>query len=848
LERYICIHGHFYQPPRENPWLESIELQDSSYPYHDWNDRITAESYAPNAASRILYDHSRIVQIANNYSRISFNFGPTLLAWVKPFYPDLYEAILDADRQSQEHFSGHGSAVAQAYNHMIMPLSNRRDKYTQVYWGIRDFEHAFGRRPEGMWLPETAVDIETLEVLAELGIRYTILAPYQGGRVRRLGSRRGNWRDVTKQGIDVTRAYLQKLPSGKEINLFFYNGPVSRGIAFERLLNSGEAFANRLIEAFQEGVEEPQLVHIATDGETYGHHHRHGDMALAYALHYIESNDQARLTNYGEFLEKHPPQFEVQIVENTSWSCAHGIERWRSDCGCNSGGYPDWNQEWRTPLREALDWLRDILAPAYEERAKAYLKDPWGARNDYIDVVLDRSPESRGAFLSKHATRELNREEITTVLKLMELQRHAMLMYTSCGWFFDELSGIETVQVIMYAGRAVHLAAQLFDESHVAAPIAIGGAIPIPRYEYRGPDASGQSGQNIESGFLDMLERAKSNIPEHGDGRRIYEKWVKPAMVDLEFVTAHYAISSLFEGYEEEQHIHSFLMRRQDYQTFESGRTRLVIGRVEATSEVTQESGDFTFGVLHFGDHIVNAGVQEYQGEDAYNSMVSEVTRAFELGDFLEVIRMLDKHLGESTYSLRALFKDEQRTAVSRILETTLAEEESVYRQLYERDYSMMRFLTDLGYPLPKAFLAAAEFIVNTDLRQAISERKVAVEPEAVTGILNDARMWNLDLDAAGLGLLFKQTLEEMASEYAATPDDTTLMQGLNNAVSVAHSLPVEVDVWKVQNIFFRTMLDVYPSFHERATRGDETAGQWVELFTALGDNLSVQVSTNGTA
>ncbi|MCA9165661.1 MAG: hypothetical protein KDA62_21890, partial [Planctomycetales bacterium] len=334
MERYICIHGHFYQPPRENPWLEAIEVQDSAYPFHDWNERITAECYEPNASSRILTGDGRIERIVNNYANVSFNFGATLLSWLEVHAPDTYRRILLADQESRELFSGHGSALAQVYNHMIMPLANRRDKITQVRWGIRDFEARFGRPPEGMWLAETGVDNETLDVLAEHGIKFTILAPNQAHEVRKYRGR--NWHDVSGSRIDPTTAYEVRLPSKRKIALFFYDGPISRAIAFEGLLTRGEHLAGRLMGAFTDHREWPQLVHIATDGESYGHHHRHGDMALAYALHHIQQHNLAKITNYGEYLEKHPPLDEVRIYDNSSWSCAHGIERWRSDCGCNS--------------------------------------------------------------------------------------------------------------------------------------------------------------------------------------------------------------------------------------------------------------------------------------------------------------------------------------------------------------------------------------------------------------------------------------------------------------------------------------------------------------------------------
>ena len=505
---YICVHGHFYQPPREEPWLEAVEGQESAHPYHDWNERIAAECYAANVASPVLDSEGRVAKVINNYTRISFDFGPTLLSWLEENGPEVYRAILAADRQSQAAFSGHGSALAQAYNHIILPLANRRDKHTQVLWGRRDFEHRFQRPPEGMWLPETAVDLETLDTLAELGIRFTILSAHQAWRVRRIGS--SVWREVSGR-VDPTMAYELRLPSGRRINLFFYDGPISRGVALEGLLHQGEHFVHRLLSAFVEERAWPELVHIATDGETYGHHHPLGNMALAYALDHIVSHDLAQLTNYGEYLARHPPSHLVEIVENTSWSCAHGLERWKRDCGCKAGDHPEWNQGWRRPLREALDWLRDTLARNFDRLGRQVFKDPWAARNDYIDVILERSVERFERLLATHAAHRLDQREKVTALKMLEVQRHAMLMYTSCGWFFNELSGPETVQVIRHAARAVELAEESFGEA-------------------------------LEADFLERLEEAKSNIEEHRDGRRTYERFVRP--VAARFASARRAGSA----------------------------------------------------------------------------------------------------------------------------------------------------------------------------------------------------------------------------------------------------------------------------------------------------------------
>ena len=451
-KRYVCVHGHFYQPPRENPWLETVELQESAAPYHDWNERITSECYAPNGASRITNTENEIIRIMNNYARVSFNFGPTLLSWLEEKAQRTYRMILDADVASAERYSGHGSAMAQVYNHIIMPLANERDARTQIRWGITDFEHRFARKPEGMWLAETAASTRVLELMAEEGIKFTVLAPHQCRHIRRMvepdaavkatsatGAKAEAaempWIETPNSTVNTTRPYRVPLKNGLSIAVFFYDGPTSRAIAFEGLLNRGETFAQRLLNALPSEPadgEPAMLSHVATDGESYGHHHKHGEMALSYAMHWIEQGGRAQLINYGEFLERFPPRWEAEIVDDTSWSCAHGVERWRSDCGCN-GGKPGWNQAWRGPLRAALDLLRDRTAPLAETLARDLLKDLWAARDAYVRVILDRSPSSEDRFLEQHATRTLSQDERTTVWELMELQRHAQLMYTSCG-------------------------------------------------------------------------------------------------------------------------------------------------------------------------------------------------------------------------------------------------------------------------------------------------------------------------------------------------------------------------------------------------------------------------------
>ena len=806
-DRFVCIHGHFYQPPRESPWLEAIEIQDSAFPYHDWNERIAAECYAANAVSRIWDTEGRIDQLVNNYASISFDFGPTVLLWMQKHAAEAYKAILDADRQSREKFSGHGNALAQAYSHMILPLANSRDKNTQIIWGIKDFEYRFGRKPEGLWLPETAVDLESLDIMAQHDIGFAILSPSQARQVRSIDA--DEWRDVSGGKIDPGMAYRVSLPSGRVMNLFFYDGPISQALAFEGLLDNGETFAKRLLAAFPDDRSAPRLVHIATDGESYGHHHRGGDMALAHALDYIQSNGLAQLTNYGRYMDEHPPAHEVEIFENSSWSCAHGIERWRSDCGCNSGGNPGWNQSWRAPLRAALDWLRDAVNPAFEQTAGQFLTDPWVARDDYIDIIVDRSPDRIKAFLSRHATRPLNSEEEITVLELMELQRNAMLMYTSCGWFFDELSGIETVQVIQYAGRVLQLADQLFSEA-------------------------------FEPGFLERLELARSNIPDHSDGRTIYEKFVRPAMLDMKDVGAHYALSSMFQDIGERSSIYAYSATREDYRSFQVGGTRLVIGRATVTSEVTHVSSSLCFGVLHLGDHSIACGTGEYQGAQKYEALAKEISAAFAGADFPKTILLLGKYFGTSTYSLTSLFADERRKVLNIIMEPTLREAEAAYSSIYKHHAPLIRFLTGSGTPRPKVLSVAADLRLNAKLRGVLQGE--GLDPEVVRPLLEEARLAGATLDATALGLLLAANIEDLAEQLLEQPDDLSRLERLNKAARLVRTLPFEVSLWKTQNICYKILHAHCANFKEKAGQDDQNAKEWLRQYSVLAENFLLRV------
>ncbi len=797
-KKFICIHGHFYQPPRENAWLEVIEVQDSAHPYHDWNERITAECYAPNSASRILDTKRVIKNIINNYSKISFNFGPTLLSWMEIYAKETYDAILEADRESIEYFGGHGSALAQVYNHIIMPLANLQDKTTQVIWGIRDFESRFKRKPEGMWLAETAVDYETLEILAENDIQFTILAPRQAKTVRKTGSE--DWVDVNDKSIDTRKAYLCNLPSGKHINLFFYNGEISQGIAFNGLLNDGIRFVDNLLSSFDAQEEGPQLVNVATDGETYGHHHKHGEMALAFCLDRIEKDQQANLCNYAQYLALFPVVNETQILEDSSWSCVHGVERWRSDCGCNSGGHPGWNQKWRKPLRESLDWLRDTVSVIFEQEGAKLLKDPWKARNEYINVILKRSDENIKRFLLNHALADVSQNR---VLRIMEMQRHAMLMYTSCGWFFDEVSGIETIQVMQYACRVIQLA--------------------------------NQTGEvDLEMEFMKQLELASSNVQAYENASQVYGKYVLPSRTNLQRVGMHFAVSSLFEDEPESLTIFNYSTANEFFIKKEAGEQKLALGITRVKSTVTLSEKKFAFAVVCIGVHNIIGNISLDMDPERFTSMQFRMVTAFNEGRLGDVIGLMQTYFGPDKYTIWQLFQDEKRKILDQIAQQSLQELEESLRRTYNRDYPLVNALANNAIPIPNAYRTTFEYILNADLIDCFQSDKINIkELERISGELE---RWSLKIEDVGkLERLAGESIFKELKRISGERENVKRIQRLNRLFPLLIKFHIEPNLHNSQNLYFEISM-------ENNEKGSELNKEWLEQFNALGDNLGIKV------
>lgn len=806
-KKYICIHGHFYQPPRENPWLNKVEIQDSAYPYHDWNHRIDAECYKRNASSRILNEEGNIEDIMNNYGGISFNIGPTLLAWMKTESPGTYKAILEADRQSQKRFSGHGSALAQAFNHMIMPLASERDQETQVIWGIEDFRHRFKRDPEGMWLGETAINTTTLEIMARHNIKFTILSPYQAKQLRKIGEE--EWQDATNAKIDTQRAYRCNLPSGNSIDLFFYAGPASQAVAFEGLLNDGKRFAERLYDSFSEEKEEVQLVHIATDGESYGHHHELGEMALSYCLHYIDSEEEAELTIYGEFLEKHPPEYEVQILENSSWSCYHGVERWRNDCGCNTGGNKEWNQKWRKPLRETFDWIREELVIVYEEAMKKYSDDPWKIRDRYIEVVLDRDKVKVRSFLKENCKKNLEDEEIVEVLKLLEMQYHTMLMYTSCGWFFDEVTGIESMQDIFYAKRALQLAEDV-------------------------------SGLNFEDEFVKRLEMIPSNLSEYNSVKEAYFQYVKPMALNMVRIGAHYAVSSIFEEFPEKVSLYNFSASVKTKYSYEAGKQKLIIGRTDFRSDITWETVDISFAVLYMGDQYLYGGVRKYMGEEPLEEIHESMVKFFKKGNVYEIFNLMDIYFGNHNYSFRHLFRDEQRSIMELVMRDTLRKTDFSMQQIYEDSFPLLQTIKDVNMTIPNRLKMPVDLAVNNKLIKKLEYDTLYIDK--FRRLLKTAEEIDVSLDLVTLDFLSDNRLSLLMEKFKENHEDQELLDKIVEFVKVISASALNPKMWDAQNICFEIKEQHYSKFLEERENGNKVADSWISSFKKLAEEMNLVI------
>jgi alpha-amylase/alpha-mannosidase (GH57 family) len=767
--RLLCLHGHFYQPPRENPWIEAIEVQDAAEPFHDWNARIAAECYAPNGAARLKNASDRIVDIVNNYVHLSFNFGATLLAWLERERPDVYGHVVDADAASVE-LRGHGNALAQGYNHTILPLDAPRDRLAQIRWGIADFRRRFHREPEGFWLPETAADGQTLAALAGEGIRFTVLSPFQAVRVRAPG---GEWQDATGARFDPTRPYRVRAGDG-ELVVFFYDGHIARDLAFGDALATPENLIHRLEGGFDPGRAHDEVLTIAFDGETLGHHKKGGDEVLAAALRRLARRGDLEIVNLGQALDRVPAEWEAEIAEGSSWSCGHGVERWRSDCGCQVGAEPGWNQAWRTPLRASLEALREAAGEVYEREARGLLADPWGARDRYAEVVLD--PERRDAeeFLRREAGRALAPVEVVKALRLLEMQRQSLLMFTSCGWFFAEISGLETVQVLKYAARAIQLAREA-------------------------------AGVDLEPEFLAALSRAPSNRAELGDGRRVYETLVRPSVVSLEGVGAHLAIASSVREMEPEGKLFCFRYRLEGRRRAQSGPATLALGRLQLESVVTRDSLDALYCVLHFGAADFRCGLVPYPGPAQDAAIETALFTRLEAVSFARMLREVDRYFPGRDYALRDLFLDERRRVAEVLLEGTMRRYEDDYLRIFEDNRRLMEFLREIDSPIPGPLRVAADVTLTRSVLQVTDRalrgdvRLEEIEEDLLRAV-QLARRLGARLHIAPVRRDVEELVRRRVAALVAGQAAALRATELVGILDLAQRVGLWLDLWDVQN------------------------------------------------
>ena len=812
-EVFLTIHGHFYQPPRENPWLEAIELQDSALPFHDWNERINKECYNPNSVSKIVDSRNRILDVVNNYEHMSFNFGPTLLSWMEHFAPLTYERIIKADIESISQHNGHGNAIAQVYNHIIMPLANEKDKETQIKWGIRDFEYRFGRKPEGMWLAETAVDDDTLRLLVENGIKFTILSPYQALKFKKEKDK--DWTDVSWGNIDPARSYKYNIKSapGKSIDLFFYDGAISRSVAFDELLKDGNKFIKRLKEGVSDLRDYPQLVHIATDGESYGHHTKFGDMALAYILKIKAKDEGFTITNYGEYLEKYRSDCEVDIKQASSWSCFHGVGRWKEDCGCSTGGHPGWNQKWRKPLREALDYLRDELVVLFEQEGAKYFDNVWDVRNNYINVILDRNEINVKKFQHDNFKPDLSDEQKVHAMELLEIQRQALLMYTSCGWFFSEISGIETVQIMKYAARAMQLASKF-------------------------------TTKNLEEKFLNILAEAKSNIPEHGTGKDIFERFVKPSIVTTKQIASLWALSSLYEDFEDEESVYCYTITRHAYKKVQKALSTFVVGHIEIQSKITLQKSNVMFALMQYSGGDFHCSIKEYSDDAEFNRIKTDLIKTFLMNPLTEIIRALDEYFGKEYFTLKDIFIEERRKILQILLRGKLEKFSQTYQEMYDEGKGSIYHLQGLGLKIPDEFKISAAYALSHKFNDIVIHSDGFIDDELIQQAVDlnyEAKKIDIQLDKSPSNLIFGkkilQNINRLVHSFEIQQADVVL-----EIFDNIRKLELQIDISEAQNTYFTK---IYHRIGEILESEDfnkkrSSTKRFVEMLLDIGENLNI--------
>jgi len=784
--KYCVIHGHFYQPPREDPWEDEIERQPSAAPYHNWNERIYDECYRPNSFSRILNDNGEIISINNNYSYMNFNFGPTLLRWLAKKHPTVHRRVVEADKRSCDDNNGHGSAIAQVYNHIIMPLAPRKDKITQIRWAKSFFKRHFNREPEGMWLAETAVNMETIACLVEENIKFTILSPNQAGSFRH---QNGDWISTENHGIDPRYPYRCFVEdhagnrNGKYIDIFFFDESLSRRISFEDLLASADILANEINGCFDNNSNENQLVNIATDGETFGHHKKKADMCLAYFFRKRAAQSGINVVNYATYLAKNPPVREVRVKnafgEGTAWSCAHGTGRWIRDCGCNTGALPGWNQKWREPLRRAMQTLQSEINFTYQREMSVFFDKPFEIRDTYEMFMDDQSGIDK--FLRKKAKKgvKISDEQLMRIIMLLEAQKFMLFSFTSCAWFFNDITGIEPAQNLKYALRA---------------------------WQLTYPDSKTNS---ILREFELILQQAKSNYPDL-NGRKLLEKEALPMINHLERVaftiTVNHYLYGIYSGSKKfalDDYSYSTDIARSDNDMVYDKRTWRIYS-ADVSHKISHESKSFVLALYKNGHQIEGVVIE---GKQKMPKTEAAFAKLMEKGDFLRFT------LHDTISSFRELITN--RFVADFANETYLD-----YLSWAGTQSNRLNAITDINGGLPAELAGTVKFYINKEWDTAIAEflrsdNEMQKPIENLTEINNRAELYGISIDkttsAEKIRLSINKDIGELNNEFL----NEKLAEKIMSTLDVVQNLSIPLHFQQVQDRFYliykQIVNDVYP-------------------------------------
>lgn len=805
MKKYVIIHGHFYQPPRENPWIDVIETQDSAAPYHDWNERVYDDCYRPNAYSRLLDAQGAILDIHNNYRTMSFNFGPTLFSWLEQRHIGTARRIIDADRESAAALDGHGNAMAQVFNHLIMPLASRRDQLTQIRWAKHYFRDRFRREPEGMWLAETAINMETVTCLIEEQIRFVVLSPAQAEAVRPLDGG-GQWTPV-RQGLDTRYAYrvYQADRAGNRCNgyldIFFFNQALSREASFDGLLKDAQILGKGINAAFDSNASGDQAVILATDGETFGHHKPFGDMCLAYFFRKIAPALDIIPVNFGYFLARNPPRKEVRLLdafgEGTSWSCIHGVGRWARDCGCVTGGQPSWKQAWRAPLREALQKVKTHVDAEYEASCAAANLDPWALRDAYITVHDDPSLQKFIRFLEEHGGgKKITEEKAMALRKLLEAQKYMQYAFTSCGWFFSDIGGLEAVQNIAYAARALQM----------------------------GTGAARQ--QALLQEFITDLDAAASNV-KGITGKTIFKEHLQPSLAHEKILAFTAAIEKTI-GFTK------------------SDTIRLFNYNVSLRQLSTVESGILSF-------HRFDAAVEnEMTGEQSrWAVLVSHRERAEVRGwvvaaaDFGRKIsgnvepEIWMEHPAAQSLTLTDIFQTSKEHMADYIHQNIFKDTYTRYSAWMLKNEQELDFLSRLNYPMPLYCLAPLTFVYHQQWNNLIRRLEHRGDEDEVAAKLRGcAKMreqFKISFDIKESAILLERVIIKELSELAGKLSAETCRR-IEYLLNIVDRFKIPVSKHTMEDIFAPIAAGPVRSLHAEVAAAGNDPSERRALLAALVD------------